>query len=115
MVSVTGDANGCQALLSGAKRYSGAAPSGARTKRRWTGSAHQPPHGDVQAEGTEMARLPVPPGEGGEQSRLVGRHRPRAASALRALSTALEEDTRISLSEREAVRIRIALANDCHT
>lgn len=62
-----------------------------------------------------MARLQVPDGPGKTRDRLFGLHRPDIGAAINQLSAALNADTQISVREREFVRMRIALINNCHT
>ena len=62
-----------------------------------------------------MARLPIPAGTGKTRDRLFGQYRPEIGRALNALSEAIERDTLLSTREREFVRIRIALINNCHS
>lgn len=61
-----------------------------------------------------MARIPVPEGEGTERDRLFAL-RPELDAALAQLNQAVYEGSVLPLRTFEAVRMRIALINDCPT
>lgn len=60
-----------------------------------------------------MARIPVPPGDGREASR-IWELAPHMGEGLHAMSMAAYEKASIPIREREAMRMRIAQLNQCH-
>jgi len=59
-----------------------------------------------------MARIRIPEGEGPEAARLFNLQ-PDIGMALAGVSGAIYQKTRLSMREREAVRMRVALINQC--
>jgi len=61
-----------------------------------------------------MANIPVPDGEGSERERLLGL-RPDMEAGMAQLTHAVYDGSILPLRTFEAVRMRIAEANDCPT